>query len=215
MHPCRPWTAVAAALLLAACAGPTAVVAPPVTVGYEETGRASWYGYPYHGRRTASGEVYDMTQMTAAHRTLPFGTWLLVENRLNGQAVEVRVTDRGPFADDRILDLSAAAARVLGAVGAGVIPVRLRVIALPGSRPASSPRTFAVQVASFTSEYRAQVLTGELRRTWPEVYVQPAVAGGQTLYRVRVGRQRSRAAAERLARELAGAGYDVVVVVEE
>ncbi|MEK7700771.1 MAG: septal ring lytic transglycosylase RlpA family protein [candidate division NC10 bacterium] len=78
------------------------------------------------------GEVYGMTQMTEAHRTLPCGTGILVENRLDGRTAEVRITDRGPFVDDRILDLSAAAARVLGAVGPGVIPVRVRVIAPPG-----------------------------------------------------------------------------------
>lgn len=114
-------------LLLAACASPrpappTAAPAPhPVFVGHEETGEASWYGHPYHGRRTASGEIFDMYQMTAAHRTLPFGTWVLVENSANGRTVQVRI----------IVDLSYAAARVLGALGPGVIPVRLRVIASP------------------------------------------------------------------------------------
>jgi rare lipoprotein A len=100
---------------------------------YEETGEASWYGHPYHGRRTASGEIFDMYQMTAAHRTLPFGTWVLVENSANGQSVKVRINDRGPFRSRRILDVSYAAARALGALGPGVIPVRLRVIASPGA----------------------------------------------------------------------------------
>ena len=116
----------------------------PVPVGWEETGQASWYGHPYHGRETSSGQVYDMRQMTAAHRTLPFDTCVLVENRDNGRTVEVRINDRGPFAAGRILDLSYAAARVLGAAEAGVIPVRLRVIATPGR---SQPRAFTIQVA--------------------------------------------------------------------
>ena len=123
-------------LFLAACASPrpappTAAPAPHLFVGHEETGEASWYGHPYHGRRTASGEIFDMYQMTAAHRTLPFGTWVVVENSANGRSVKVRINDRGPHKSRRILDLSYAAARVLGAIGPGVIPVRLRVIASP------------------------------------------------------------------------------------
>src|SRR5439155_10373628 len=93
------WIAVAI-VLLAGCARPRPAVLPPVPVriGYEETGLASWYGNPFHGRRTASGEVYVMGEMTAAHRTLPFNTWLIVENLDNRRTVEVRVNDRGPFA---------------------------------------------------------------------------------------------------------------------
>ena len=78
-------------LLVAGCARGRVTPPPPVAVGWEETGDASWYGHPYHGRRTASGEVYDMAQMTAAHRTLPFGAWILVENRLNGRTAERHV----------------------------------------------------------------------------------------------------------------------------
>lgn len=184
----------------------------PVAIGYEETGNASWYGHPYHGRRTASGEVYDMSQMTAAHQTLPFGARVLVENQLNGRTVEVRITDRGPFKDDRILDLSRAAARVLGALEPGVIPVRLRVIALSGSRPRARSGGFSVQVASFTSEYRADVLRRELEQAWTEIYVQRADVGGRAVYRVRVGKYATRTEAQRLAQRLAGAGYQVVVM---
>lgn len=208
-----------AALLLvaAACAKPRAIVVPPpapVGVGWEETGNASWYGHPFHGRRTASGEVYDMSQMTAAHRTLPFGTWIAVENLLSGRTVEVRVTDRGPFVGDRILDLSQAAARLLGAVGPGVIPVRLRVIALAGGATPARGGAFAVQVASFSSEYRASVVRDILDRSGTAAYVQRAEVGGRWVYRVRAGRYGTRPEAERLARRLAGAGYEVLVVEE-
>src|SRR5947208_14632673 len=92
------------------------------------TGRASWYGEAHHGRLTASGERYDMHALTAAHRSLPFGTRLRVTNLTNGESVEVRVNDRGPVVPGRILDLSYAAARKLQAVGAGVIPVRITVL---------------------------------------------------------------------------------------
>jgi rare lipoprotein A len=145
-----------ALLGLSACACPLAVAFPvPLRAEAEETGYASWYGHPYHGRQTASGEVYDMNDLTAAHRTLPLGTRLMVTSLATGQAVEVRVNDRGPFIDGRILDLSYGAARVVGAVGPGVIPVQLRILALPGASdepPAASaaaafpPVPFAVQV---------------------------------------------------------------------
>ena len=114
---------IPALLLLAACARTVTVTPPsPPLAGAEETGAASWYGHPYHGRRTASGEVYDMNDLTAAHRSLPLGTRLMVTNLDTGQAVEVRVNDRGPLVEARILDLSYAAARVIGADRAGGDP---------------------------------------------------------------------------------------------
>lgn len=133
------WAAQSAVLILlmAACAGPQAAprtgvyTAHPISVGYQETGEASWYGKPHHGLPTASGEIFDMYQMTAAHRTLPFGTWVIAENPANGHSVKVRINDRGPEKGRRILDLSYAAARALGVIGPVVIPVRIRVISLP------------------------------------------------------------------------------------
>jgi len=106
-------------------------VKPEPGSGGGQTGEASWYGEPHHGRTTASGETYDMNQLTAAHRTLPLGTRVLVTNLRNGRAVEVRINDRGPTVEGRIIDLSYAAARELGAVSGGTIPVRLRVISQP------------------------------------------------------------------------------------
>ena len=97
--------------------------------GGELTGQASWYGRQHQGKRTASGETYDMNKLTAAHRTLPMGTRVRVTNVDNGRTVEVRINDRGPFVGHRVLDLSYAAARRLGAVGEGVIAVTLEVLA--------------------------------------------------------------------------------------
>jgi rare lipoprotein A len=104
---------------------------PPPSASAERTGEASWYGRPFHGRRTASGEVYDMYKLTAAHPTLPFGARVRVTSLSNGRSVEVRINDRGPAVRGRIIDLSYAAARAIDSVGAGVFPVRLRVVALP------------------------------------------------------------------------------------
>jgi rare lipoprotein A len=105
---------------------------------YTEVGIASWYGNELAGRPTASGEKYDPQGMTAAHRTLPMSTWLEVKNLENGRSVVVRVNDRGPFAatHERIIDVSLAAARVLGLVGAGTARVEVRVV------PAPTPRRF-------------------------------------------------------------------------
>jgi len=131
----RPWIAVVAlTATLVGCATPRGPVgmpppkAPPDTV---QTGEASWYGERHHGRRTASGEVYDMHRLTAAHRALPLGTHVLVTNLRNGRSVEVRVNDRGPTVAGRIIDLSYAAARALGAIAAGTIPVSVRVLSTP------------------------------------------------------------------------------------
>jgi rare lipoprotein A len=91
-------------------------------------GVASWYGYPYHGRKAADGRRYDMNRLTAAHRTLRLGTRVRVYNLLNARTVEVKITDRGPFVEGRIIDLSRAAARVLGFQRAGLTPVRLEIL---------------------------------------------------------------------------------------
>ena len=155
-----------------------------------------------------------MGQMTAAHRTLPFNTWLIVENLNNGRTVEVRVNDRGPFAGSRILDLSYGAARLLGATGPGVISIRLRVIASLTSGPPSRDRAFAVQVGAFSAQETALALQRELAGTGAEANVLQAEVGGRTIYRVRVGRFASSAEATATARRLAKIGYAVIVVTE-
>jgi rare lipoprotein A len=203
--------------LLAGCARPRAVVTAPVTrptVGHEEVGLASWYGVPYHGRRTASGEIYDMHQMTAAHRSLPFGTWLAVENRSNGRVAELRVNDRGPFVDGRILDLSYGAARVLDGIGPGVIPVRLRVIAPPAGTP--PPAAFVIQVSAFTDESRATAVQRQLAEQGFAARVETGGApDGSIVYRVRVGRFADvQHAAQEAGRLEAATGRAVLVVRE-
>jgi rare lipoprotein A len=100
----------------------------PESGGRPQVGLASWYGEPHHGQPTASGEIYDMTQLTAAHRTLPLGTQLRVVNLENGRVVRVRVNDRGPYIDGRILDLSREAARALDMEQRGLATVKLEVI---------------------------------------------------------------------------------------
>jgi rare lipoprotein A len=118
--------------LMTGCAKKTSAHVPspvkPARVGETETGIASWYGVPYHGRRSANGEIYDMEKLTAAHRTLPFDTWVEVTNLVNKKHIDVRITDRGPFVSGRIIDLSLAAARELDMVASGVVTVQINVI---------------------------------------------------------------------------------------
>jgi len=96
--------------------------------GFKEKGLASWYGEPFHGRRTASGEIYDMDKISAAHKTLPLHTWVEVRNMGNNRLLTLRINDRGPFVPGRIIDLSRAAARELGIYGPGVAKVYLKAV---------------------------------------------------------------------------------------
>ena len=152
--PCRVWSQRTALILLivtifglgVGCRKkPKYRVPPPIpaVLGAKETGHASWYGHPYHGRRTSNGEVYDMDKMTAAHLRLPFGTWVRVKNLENGRQTEVRINDRGPFVKNRIIDLSREAARRIEMIGPGTARVRVEVIALPGTSPGERAPTTA------------------------------------------------------------------------
>ena len=119
---------------LIGCGGKKQVQLPPPTpaaVGWSQRGIASWYGRPYHGRRTSNGEVYDMNKLTAAHLSLPFNTWVRVTNLDNKKSVEVRINDRGPFIKRRIIDLSREGAKRIGMIGPGTSRVRVRVVATP------------------------------------------------------------------------------------
>jgi len=142
----------ALAIVAAGCARPAGPAGParpgakvpatPSDRARVQMGTASWYGDVHQGKKTASGEVYDMAKLTAAHRTLPLGTRVRVTNVANGRSVVVRINDRGPFVDDRIIDVSRAAARALGAIGAGLFTVRVEVLAdaATESPPAAAPR---------------------------------------------------------------------------
>jgi len=204
-------------LLLAACAHPPAPVrsVSPAAPGVSEVGRASWYGAPYHGRRTSSGEVYDMYQMTAAHRELPLGTWIMVTNLENGRSVEIRVNDRGPFVPDRIVDVSYAAGRLLGMIGPGVIPVRLTITRLPSGdpgEPVGLAARYTVQVGSFTSPENAQALMRSLVGGSHGAEVVRRQVGSEAYYRVWVGNFPSRGDALAAAEQLARRGLAVLVV---
>ena len=205
---------------------PSGVVVPTSDL----EGMASYYAEPYNGRPTANGEIFNTyEQLTAAHRTLPFNTMVRVTNKTNGQEVDVRINDRGPFIDGRVIDLSVAAAKKIDMVRAGVVPVKLTIIKAgtvaaarpvsgsknPPSNPPSSPPSnqpwFAVQVGAFANEQAAQDLKKRLERKFSGVSVQ-TLAGSQTVYRVRVGHEQDLQAAEKLAQQLRKESLDSFVV---
>ena len=171
----------------------------PVPPGYAEEGVASWYGVPYHGRRAANGEIYDMYKLTAAHRTLPFDTMVRVTNEKNGKQVDVRITDRGPFVEGRIIDLSLGAARELDMVGRGIAPVRLTVLSSPGS---PTDGFFTVQVGAFLSHDNAERLRKQMEDRYSFAVIQEYDAPQGLFYRVRVGKLTSEDAANSFAAQL-------------
>lgn len=129
-----------------------------------ETGKASWYGAPYHNRRSSNGQIYDMNQLTAAHLTLPLGSTVRVTNLKTGHSTIVRITDRGPFVKGRIVDLSLAAAKQADVWKAGVAPVRLEVLRTP--EPFDHGGRWAVQIGSFQDEDDADKLASRLTRRY-------------------------------------------------
>jgi len=150
--------ATALALLIAGCREP-AVAKLPETKG--QTGIASWYGIPFDGRPTASGEIFDMRKLTAAHRTLPLGTVAEITDLQNGKKVQVRINDRGPFVKDRIIDLSQAAGQTIDMPG--MANVSIAILSTPVSRDLA---VYAVQVGSFSSQKEAEVVRTNAANTF-------------------------------------------------
>lgn len=189
------------ALFAGGCAGANRPPATPPDLA--EVGEASWYGIEERGRPTASGEPMDPGALTAAHRTLPFGTIVEVTNIATGAAVQVRINDRGPFVHPRVIDLSHEAARRLGILRQGVARVRLTVANIPPRIP------FTVQVAAFGRRQTAEEYSRRLRA---DGYSGVEVTAGDGVHRVRVGRFLKRSDAELTARALKRRGYEALVV---
>ena len=185
-------------------------------LGASQTGVASWYGPGFHGRPTASGEIYDQFKLTAAHRTLPLGSRVMVTNLHNDRSLEVSINDRGPFAKGRILDLSYAAARVLGVVGPGTAQVRLEVIESPTRvETIRQNLDYTLQAGSFSDLENARKLRDRLGRSEPgvpQITIVPFRGKVATYYRVQVGTFSSRSEAERQARRLARNGFRIIIM---
>ncbi|GIW45582.1 MAG: lipoprotein, RlpA family [Candidatus Binatia bacterium] len=208
------WLVVGVAFVAGACGWFRS--RPPIEprVGASQQGVASWYGPRFHGNPTASGEVFDQYDLTAAHPTLPLGTRVLVTNLENGRQVEVRVNDRGPFVRGRVIDLSYAAARALGMTRPGTAQVRVEVIGFGQVYPEHAP--YAVQVGAFADRRRAEELRRVLRPMFADTRVQAWRVNGRTYYRVRLGRFKRHEEARAQALKVQRYGVvPVVVRVEE
>lgn len=196
---------------------------PLLTVdNYVERGIASWYGPGFHGRKTSSGEVYNMHSFTAAHRILPFGALVQVTNTANQKRTLVRINDRGPFRNGRIIDLSYKGAQELAMIGQGTAPVELVVVGVDaqyaGRRPtAERPYTssFAIQIGAFTCQENAERLKEKLSFLHKDVYISPASVHNQQVHRVRIGTYKTVNETMKVQKSLVSHGYQNAFMVVE
>lgn len=177
---------------------------------------ASWYGPDFHGKPTASGEIYDMNAFTCAHREYPFGTMLKITYLSNDKTTNCLVNDRGPFVDGRDVDLSYAAAKDLGLIPAGTGVVRIECVGRDNSyirevRDISNAGLVTIQVGSFKEFANADRLKMSLDLKYDKTYIAEADINGNRYYRVRIGTFRIRGDALRLAKVLADEGYDTLI----
>jgi rare lipoprotein A len=196
-------------LFLTACSStpekPAIIIPPPdqkLELGFYQQGIASWYGHPFHGHATASGEIYDMHGLTAAHKRLPLGTRVLVTNLENQRQVEVIINDRGPFVKNRIIDLSQKGAQQLKMIGNGTAMVRIDILELPESISISKKHPFAIQFGAFKNREPALKLQSRIARQNDSVFIDKVKRSDGIIYRVRLGWFNSREAAHREARHL-------------
>lgn len=196
--------------------------------GYVERGVASWYGTKFHGRRTSSGEPYDMYAMTAAHKTLPLPTYAEVVNLDNGRTIIVKINDRGPFVGDRLIDLSYAAATRLGIKQAGTGRVEVRAIdpvawqnaaaaAQGNTRLTNGANGYYLQIGAFSQAENADRLRTRLDGIVPDngVHVVRTQTANAAVYRVRIGPISNRTAADRMSRDLLALGVEGAHVVSD
>lgn len=166
-------------------------------IGSKQQGIASWYGEPYHGKQAANGEIYNMDAFTAAHKTLPFETWVRVKNLSNKETTEVRITDRGPFVAGRIIDLSRASARQIEMVGPGTARVRMEVIKAP--KQFKQHTLFAVQIAAVTNRTLANQIAKQADNFGAtSIFEKPG--SHPTVFRVLVGTEQEASATALLKR---------------
>jgi rare lipoprotein A len=202
-------------LFLGACHKQRVAVAPPIGKAppgsvlspEEKVGVASWYGDPYHGRRTSNGETYNKYSMTAAHRTLPFDTVVKVDNLENGRNVKVRINDRGPFKDNRIIDLSYAAAKEINMIGPGTAKVSLEVLQV-----VANPFPLTIQVGSFRDKNHAEEAKKALERRYKPVLIKKFESTEGKYYRVLVGEYPTPQVAHQVLQELRSLRYDGLIV---
>lgn len=201
----------------------------PSADGYVEEGLASWYGLEFHGKPTSCGEPYDMYAMTAAHKTLPLGTYVKVTNQRNRRSVILRINDRGPFVSGRIIDLSCKAAQELGSATPGLAPVRVEAVQVAAEQkiagstywkvdPVPSFRfgLFAVQIGSFRDQNNANRLKEKMQKGYTAIQILPFSDSEGHRYRVQVGAYQDILVAQEEMRRLRSNGFaDAFVVAME
>jgi rare lipoprotein A len=171
-------------------------------------GSASWYGQPFHGRKTSNGETFNMFALTAAHRTLPFGSLVRVQRMDNGRQVDVRINDRGPFIDGRVIDLSRSAAGKLGILSSGTAPVRL----IPLRVPAVGATKWLVLVGGFSSRKSAEAFESRVKRHARKIRIIGGWNGDSTGYHVRLEDFWKRGEAISVVTSLRRNGYSAFLV---
>ena len=181
-----------------------------------QEGIASWYGKDFHGKKTSSGDIYDMHKLTAAHKELPLGSRVRVINLENRRQVEVLINDRGPFVRGRIIDLSYAAAKALDMVDQGTALVRIVLISPPpaATKRPDFPKTryYGVQVGSFANRKNAHALYVKLQALSNDVFMQTTTCGSRTCYQVRAGWFANRQQALQLAHKLKEKGFETLII---
>jgi rare lipoprotein A len=185
------------------------IIYPPPQVQKVQYGLASWYGEAFHGKVTSSGEIFDMNELTAAHNFLPLGTLVMVTHLGNGRSVLVKIKDRGPLVEGRIIDLSYAAAKALGMVEEGVAWVKVEVVSFP-----EGPLVFGytLQVGAFSEERMAKLLCDRLKAQGFAAYMVPFKTESGTYWRVRIGNFLKEKEARAFAEKLRLLGYDVIIM---
>ena len=186
---------------------------PPPAPIRSAVGVASWYGPRFNGKRTASGEIYDESDLTAASNIFPLGSWVVVTDLDDGRAVKVRINDRGPYVKGRKIDLSYGAARVLKMVGPGTARVQMDLVRTTASDPTGSAQYF-VQVGAFVEQANAERLRERLAAYYSDVTIDELDTGGTRYYRVRMGGFTTRYQARQRAAESARFGLPTVIVRE-
>lgn len=190
--------------------------------GYHETGVASWYGKKFHGRKTANGETFNMHALTAAHKTLPMNTMLLVRNLENGKETIVRINDRGPFSNKRIIDLSYKAAKSLGMINSGIAKTEIIALEQRTGTTSSTKRmqsqdfnkgSFYIQVGSFLNKDNAQKLARQFQAKGIKIIISPFTRNNKTYHRVRMYAGESLKLARQLEKKVLGSDFPGAFII--
>lgn len=196
----------------------------PDARGFRQKGIASWYGKDFHGKRTSSGEIYDMHAVSAAHKTLPLGTYVRVKNLKNQRQIDVRINDRGPFVQGRIIDLSYGAAKNLGIVEHGTVPVEIMALGMERNDGAGGRSiipvdyysgNFTIQVGAFRDRGNAEKLKHRLKEIYGDARVISYFDGRETFYRVWVGKYQTLSQTEAMEQQLIQSGFTSAFAIAE